>query len=741
MAIIDSNGIKSEGGTIKSQTIKVDRVTQTINRPVNNRVKSASSLSNNNGLNRNNLSRSNKLKNNRNVAKTAGRNEKNDLNPLKKAEQKRKPLSQRVPRQTVNSSDSDSLDNSNDNQDNQNPRDGLDGERNALQKPENELEEQNSQDNQSPPPASPEDENEDDDSTEKGSGLGKKIWNFLKKHPMVILAIFVALLLIFIILVLVAYFSSMFVGVSSNNEEMKKNYGPFFAFSNAEIALLDPSGTIPVSRGMILDEYVKGIVYADTMNLNFSSMTPEQISNFYKALAVSRKAQVLSKGKYNNKTKNMTLTLTDFNYCDPQYGCKMATKSGRTFYLSNDLELTVDRTTTEYEPLKTDLLSLLNGAVAETMSEVVVPTSVNEPLTTYNWSAPSVNNSTITSFLSSSRAGTKYDDTVKNVLSGYKVYNLDNYVSQYESVFLSLYSFWWPIGSDAPDATGSYSGDPASTNIISKYGPSFSTQTINKGMKISGFCNATKVIAPKDGRVSFVGTDERYGTYVIINHEDNVRTLLGSLAPGSVKVSVNQDVMQGDLIGLVGSIENSSMNCYLYVEMYVNGRNVDPLEYFSNDHPRPTYAKFIKFVQGNNNQQTVCKTLLASGFSKQAVAGLMANIENESGFKLDNLSDGGTSNGLFQWHKGRLSNLQNYCGAEYLTSIKCQLDFFLYEITEGSEKDDGAYDYLMGNHSAYDMGYQFCMLFERPAGGARSAGERGTLAENKYMNYVNNGCN
>ena len=47
----------------------------------------------------------------------------------------------------------------------------------------------------------------------------------------------------------------------------------------------------------------------------------------------------------------------------------------------------------------------------------------------------------------------------------------------------------------------------------------------------------------------------------------------------------------------------------------------------------------------------------------------------------------------------------------------------------------------MGNHSAYDMGYQFCMLFERPAGGSTSADNLGKLAESTYVRYVNNGCN
>ena len=155
----------------------------------------------------------------------------------------------------------------------------------------------------------------------------------------------------------------------------------------------------------------------------------------------------------------------------------------------------------------------------------------------------------------------------------------------------------------------------------------------------------------------------------------------------------------------------------------------------------PTVVTHISFVQGYDNKQTVCKTFLASGFNKNAVAGLMANIERESNFNLNSLSDSGTSNGLFQWHSGRLERLQNYCGSQYLTSIKCQLEYFFYEITQGTEKNDGAYEYLMGNHSAYDMGFQFCMLYERPGGMEKSAEGRGYLAENVYLPYVNNGCN
>ncbi len=744
MAIIDSKGIKSESGTIKSQTIKRESST-VINRPgrqMPSSPMSSRSLNRNNrppGSRRNGLNRNNNLRKNRNVAKPSGSDDDKELNPLQKAEQRRKPLNQQAHQRPVNAqgeneNNPQGLENQQNGQDQQNGQGG-----NQLSKPENELE-QNTQ-NQGSDPNLPNNVKEDEDGDGKGSGLGKKIWNFLKKHPMVLVYIGAAILILLLAFIVIAYLAAIFggLGAAATDEDMRKNYGPFFAFDSASVSLVDPTGTIPVSRSLSLSEYLKGIVYADTMKLNLSSMTNEQILEFYKAVIVARKAQILSKGRYDNRSKQMTLKLTDFNYCDPQYGCKIATKGGSTFYLSNDLSLDVDRTSTEYGALEDRLLVIMNKAIGEATSKIVTPNNVEEPLTTYKWSPPSVSSSTISSYLSAAKSGTKYEDIIKNTHSGYKVYNLDDYALLYESVFISLYTFWWPIGTDSPDASGSYSGNPSTYLVLSKYGPSFGTQTINKGMKIGGTCGRTTVIAPKDGKVTFVGTDAKYGSYVIISHEDNVRTLLGSLS--NIKVAVNQEVMQGDLVGIVGKINEDDSQCYVYVEMYASGQNVNPLDYFSEDFPRPTLAKYIKFVQGKDNQQTVCKTLLASGFSRAAVAGLMANIEHESGFKLDALSDNGTSNGLFQWHKGRLDNLRQYCGSEYLTSIKCQLDFFLYEITEGSEKNDGAYEYLMGNHNAYDMAYHFCLLFERPKGGATSAANRGKLAESKYVSYVNNGCN
>lgn len=685
---------------------------------------------------RDNLSNGSKLKSNKDVAKPQGSNNKDaSSNPVKQAQQRNnKPSFLQNMRNRRNKK------NQEENPENgENPETGESGSGSEEEKKKNGLL-KNPLNRDKDTSSSSGDDTEKSPGEELGEKVGLRIKKFLMKHPVVILYILLGLAVLAILYIVISAIIAILSGGAAFELgiEQQKNYGDFFAFDHTEVYLLDENGTGPIgSRTIALGDYIKGIIYADTMSIDVSRLSDEQLTNYYAAIIVAKKAEVLKKGNYNNKTKSISLKVTDYNYCDASYGCKLVTKSGRRFYLANSIEYKVDNVISSYDAMDSRKLAALNAAFTMTISKIVTPDSVNEPLTEYKWTPPSTNTSIYNSWVSNASNGTSYENLIKGSFPGYKVYNLDDYVMQFESTFLSAYTYWWPIGSKTKDANGLYSDDPESMSVLSTYGPSFSTGTINKGIKIGGTCGSTKVISIGEGTVSYVGQNDKYGKYVIINHDDNIKSLYGSLQ--SVSVSNGSKVEAGTLVGTVGRIKSSD-ECALYLEMYKNGVNVNPMDYISADNPRVSKAKYIKFVQGSNNQQTVCKTLLASGFNKNAVAGLMANIERESGFRLDALSDGGTSNGLFQWHKGRLDRLKQYCGAEYLTSIKCQLDYFLYEITEGSEKNDGAYNYLMGNHSAYDMAYQFCLKFERPAGGANSAAQRGALAQSKYASYVQNGC-
>ena len=118
-----------------------------------------------------------------------------------------------------------------------------------------------------------------------------------------------------------------------------------------------------------------------------------------------------------------------------------------------------------------------------------------------------------------------------------------------------------------------------------------------------------------------------------------------------------------------------------------------------------------------------------------AACGIMANIEQESGFDPSALGDNGTSFGLCQWHNVRFVALRSYCqgkGMDY-RSVEGQLSFLGYELAYSYI---GLYNTLQAladtPQSAYLAGYLWCTDFERPADMERKAVARGNLAKGKY---------
>lgn len=99
---------------------------------------------------------------------------------------------------------------------------------------------------------------------------------------------------------------------------------------------------------------------------------------------------------------------------------------------------------------------------------------------------------------------------------------------------------------------------------------------------------ATGTIPNYDDNGNVVGYYRGYGEYVIIDHHDGTMTLYGHMKAGSRRVSVGQEVVQGQVIGTVGNTGNcqprpSASNPYwgthLHFEVRINGRCVNPLPY------------------------------------------------------------------------------------------------------------------------------------------------------------------
>lgn len=119
-------------------------------------------------------------------------------------------------------------------------------------------------------------------------------------------------------------------------------------------------------------------------------------------------------------------------------------------------------------------------------------------------------------------------------------------------------------------------------NINRRYYPSYPGHT---GVDININVKGKSVVAVKDGTVVTStalrrsdGTYRSYGEYVVIDHHDGTMTLYAHMSPNSRRVSVGQKVVQGQVLGIVGTTGNST-GLHLHFEVRINGKCVNPLPY------------------------------------------------------------------------------------------------------------------------------------------------------------------
>ena len=101
----------------------------------------------------------------------------------------------------------------------------------------------------------------------------------------------------------------------------------------------------------------------------------------------------------------------------------------------------------------------------------------------------------------------------------------------------------------------------------------------------------TPVYATGDGIVvQASATSGGYGKCIRINHGYTYLTLYGHLS--KILVSAGQKVKRGQLIGLVGSTGRST-GPHLHYEVRINGRPVNPVNFFYNDMSEKQYEMMI----------------------------------------------------------------------------------------------------------------------------------------------------
>ncbi|MBM3483126.1 MAG: hypothetical protein FJX66_07465 [Alphaproteobacteria bacterium] len=117
---------------------------------------------------------------------------------------------------------------------------------------------------------------------------------------------------------------------------------------------------------------------------------------------------------------------------------------------------------------------------------------------------------------------------------------------------------------------------PAQGQLIAHYGTTTAPGVTAKGISIETRPDSP-VVAPFSGKIVFAGPFHDYGQLLIIAHGQGYHTLLAGL--GRIDSTVGRWVLEGEPVGVMGSVSDSRPQ--LYLELRHNGRPVNPLPWLA----------------------------------------------------------------------------------------------------------------------------------------------------------------
>ncbi len=121
--------------------------------------------------------------------------------------------------------------------------------------------------------------------------------------------------------------------------------------------------------------------------------------------------------------------------------------------------------------------------------------------------------------------------------------------------------------------------------------PIYKIRKFHYGMDFTAPFN-TEIYATGDGVIEYLTSSKRgYGNKIVINHGYGYKTLYAHLNGFNVKEG--QKVKRGDVIGFVG---NSGLSTapHLHYEVMINGKKVNPVNYYFNDLTAEEYERMIE---------------------------------------------------------------------------------------------------------------------------------------------------
>lgn len=125
---------------------------------------------------------------------------------------------------------------------------------------------------------------------------------------------------------------------------------------------------------------------------------------------------------------------------------------------------------------------------------------------------------------------------------------------------------------------------------------------------------------------------------------------------------------------------------------------------------------------------------VGQGWTPAQAAGIVANLQRESGLRMDAVGDGGQAYGIAQWHPDRQAAFQRFTGHSIRESTFAeQLSFVNYEMTRGAEQAAG--NRLRNANDAASAGSIVSRYYERPADASGEASRRAAAAQTILGGY------
>lgn len=152
---------------------------------------------------------------------------------------------------------------------------------------------------------------------------------------------------------------------------------------------------------------------------------------------------------------------------------------------------------------------------------------------------------------------------------------------------------------------------------------------------------------------------------------------------------------------------------------------------------RMKYNEHLTNLQQNERQYDAMNYIVSKGYSKEAAAGIVGSIRQESGFSLNNVGDNGNAIGVGMWHPDREKAIVDHFGKKIENmTFHDQLDAWLWD---SKQKDQRKANRELTTATTAAQGTIGALDFERPAEWNKN-GINGTEFRNRLA-YTNSALN